>query len=271
LVSGRSTLFLGNDEFVLWELSGARLKPVAVGAQALQPLREGKNWKYGEALDFDSVSAAVLNRYEWIVTPRDAASSDPPSQLELVMSTDDFQLWRRTGPIPERSILREGEWPGAVLRCHTREGRAILAAGGVAAVRRPPIAVPVVPPDAADTASARLRLPPGTWELETPYTSPYPLEVEADGLRTTLPANLERLGPRLPIGRVTAHRPRLLSISFRLQTPLLAPSTALASIKRVIATRVGVPERIVPLARACGRYVDWYRAARQVPSGEAAG
>jgi hypothetical protein len=31
---------------------------------------------------------------------------------------------------------------------------------------------------------------------------------------------------------------------------------------RLTATRIGEPERVVPLRRACGLYVDWYRYSR---------
>jgi hypothetical protein len=218
-------------------------------------------WEYGQALDFDSLPASTLNDFEWIIVPRDAASSAPPSQLRLVRSTEDFQLWKRTGPIRERSILVEGEWPGAVLECDTKEGRAILAAGGVAAVRPLPIVAPVPPATAGDTVSIRLSLPPGVWELETPYTSPLPVEVTAPGLRATLPANLDRGGPRLPIGRITVRCRRPLAVSFHVEDTLLALSTAVATFNHVVATPAGSVVHIVPIGRACGRYVDWYRAA----------
>jgi hypothetical protein len=259
LVTGKPTLFLGNDEFINWELSGSPVQWTAVAATPELPLRPQKGWEYGQALDFDSLRAATLNDYEWIVTPRDAASSAPPPQLRLVRSTEDYRLWKRVGRIGERSILREGEWPGAVLRCDTKGVRAIIAAGGVAAVRRPPIVAPVASAAAGDTVSARLSLPVGEWELETPYTSPLPVEVTAPGLRATLPANLDRPGPRLPIGRITVHRRQPLSITFRVEDTALAPATAIATFNRVVATPAGSTDRVVPIGRACGKYVDWYR------------
>ena len=168
LVAGEPTLFLGNDEFILWELAGAHVQWTALGATPEVPLRPRKRWEYGQALDFDSVRAGTLNDYRWIVTPDDAASSAPPPQLRLVRSTEDFRLWERTGRIGERSILDEGEWPGAVLRCDTEQGRAIVAAGGVAAVRRLPIVAPVPPAAAGSTVSARLSCRPENGSCRPP-------------------------------------------------------------------------------------------------------
>lgn len=259
LVAGEPTLFLGNDEFITWELAGSPVQMTALGSLQLLPLRPQKGWEYGQALDFDSVSAAVLDDYRWIVAPNDAASSAPPRQLRLVRSTEDFRLWRRVGRVPERSILSEGEWPGAVLRCDTQQGRAILTGARVAAVRTPPIVAPVDPTAAGSTVSARLDLPAGEWELQTPYTSPLPVDVTAPGMTATLAANLDRVGPRLPIGRVTVRRPGPLPISFHVDDTALAPPTALAIFNRVVATPAAEGVRIVPIDRACGEYVDWYR------------
>jgi hypothetical protein len=260
LIAGDSTLFLGADEFYISGLVGSRVQPLALGGVPILPLRPQKDWENPEAVDFDSVRAGTLNDYEWIITPNDNAASAPPPQLRLVRSTEDFQLWKRTGPVRERSILAEGEWPGAVLRCGTRDGRAIRAAGGVASVRRLPIVAPVASTAAGDTVSARMTLPPGEWVLQAPYNSPYPVEVTAPGLERVLPANLDRLGPRLPIGRIEIRRERPVAIAFHVRDTLLAPPTAVAAFTHVVATPAGEVDELVPVARACGRYVDWYRS-----------
>jgi hypothetical protein len=261
LLAGKPTLYLGDDEFIAWELAGVPVHSAAVVNLAQLPLRPNKGWEYGQALDFDSLPASVLNEYEWFVTPRDAAGSAPPPQLRLVRSSGDFQLWKRVGQVRERSILKEGEWPGAVFLCNTREGRAIVAAGGVAAIRPLPIVSPMKEAAPGDTVSARITLPPGSWELEAPYTSPLPVEVTAPGLRATVPANLEQRGPRLPLGRITVHRRRTVSISFHLEDTLLAPATERAAFKFVVAAPAENVDRVVPIAHACGKYVDWYRSA----------
>jgi hypothetical protein len=262
LVAGKSTLIFGEDEFLIWQMVGSKSRAVALAFIPQVPLRPEKKWELGEAIDFDTVPASALNEYEWVISPRDAASSAPPSQLHLVRSTDDFQLWRRVGRISERSTLQEGQWPGAVLRCDTKEGRAILAAGGVAAVRRPPIMAPGGAAVAGDSILIRIDLPAGRWQLEAPYTSHLPLEVTAPGLKTELPANLDRLGPRWPIGRVAVRHQRPVSISFKSEKAFLTPQTATANIAYVLATSLDDVNRVVPISRACGKYVDWYRSAR---------
>lgn len=261
LIEGKPTLFLGEDEFISWELAGAPVTPVALNSSPVLPLRERKDWEDGEAIDFDTIPARTYNDYDYVVSFRDAAASAPPAQLRLVEETRDYLLWERTGEVRERSILAEREWPGAVLDCSTPAGRRILAAGGVAAVRGAPFRFPLSAAAAGTTVSTSLNLPAGEWELQMPYVSPYPIEVTAPGLRTTLPASLSRYGPRLPIGRVATRAGQELPLSFHVEDTSLSPPTAVATFNHLVATPLDGPERVVPIARACGRYVDWYRLA----------
>lgn len=258
LLAERTTLFLGTDEFVRWQLAGVPVHAAALAGIPGVPLRPQKEWEDGEAFDFDSVSASTLNEYEWIVTYDDPGASQPPAQLRLVRTTEDYALWKRTAPIPERRILHEGAWPGAVLRCDTKAGQRILAGGGAAAIRRPPFVVPLAEIPAGETLSTQLRLPAGTWELRMPYVSRHAIEVRAPGLRTTVPADLSRFGPRLPVGRVRVGQ-RPLPISLHVRDPWLSPPPAKAFLRYLVATPLDARERLVPIARACGRYVDWYR------------
>lgn len=262
LIAGKHTLFLSEDEFYIWELVGSEVAPIALGATPQVPLRPEKEWEFGEAADFDTVPASTLNEYEWFITARDAAASEPPPQLRLVRSTEDFELWKRTGKVQERSTLEEGEWPGAVFRCDSREGRAILRRGGVAAIRRSPVVAPLGLVSLGGTITAKLRLPAGSWQLEAPYSSRYDITVTAPGLKAVLPASLDREGPRLPIGQLRLDRPRRVKIAFHVGDSWLAPPSS-ASIGYVAAIPLGGKDRIVPIGRACGRYVDWYRSARR--------
>lgn len=262
LVDGGKTLVLGEDEFLIWEMAGVESRAVALGPTPQVNLRARKGWEFGQAMDFDTLPASTLNEYEWFVAPHDPAASAPPPQLRLVRRTEAFDLWKRTGRVRERSTLNEGQFPGAVFRCGGGEGRAILERGGVAAVRRPPLVATGGSAAAGGTISIRLDPPPGRWELTAPYVSHFPLEVEAPGLRAELPASLDRIGPRWPVGRVTVRRRGPFQVSFHVEDALLAPPTGTATIPYLVAVPVGDAVRVVPVERACGRYVDWYRGAR---------
>jgi hypothetical protein len=260
LLTGRPTLFLGNDDFVEWELAGVPVgAPVIHGTPSL-PTRPQKTWEYGDPLDIDSVDTDTLNAYEWVITTRGGAGSAMPPQLRRARTTDDFVLWRRVAPVPARSVLAEGDEPGRVLDCGSDEGAAALSGGGVAAIRERPVVVAGTGVLAGATGSVEIELPRrGAWDLQTDYTSGYPVDVTAPGLRTVLPANLDRPGPRWPIGRIATDGGDV-KLTFRVGDALLSQAPAGASFVSVIATRSS-PVRVVPIRRACGRYVDWYRPA----------
>lgn len=256
-------LFIGNDDFIQWELAGVPVSsPIVQGVEAM-PIPPRKEWTYGRGLDFDAVGADVLNANLWVIAPRDPAASEPPPQMRLVRSTDSFSLWRRVGEVADRSILTEGDLPGAVLRCGTPAGRAILGRGGVAAVRPRPVALePAATILPGQEVAVDLPLAPGRWQLAAKYVSQLPLEVAGAGLRETLPANLDRLGSRWLVGSLRAGDAEPERLTFRVEGKPFAPDTAAASLTEVVATR-GDAERLVPVRQACGRYVDWYRSFAQ--------
>ena len=103
----------------------------------------------------------------------------------------------------------------------------------------------------------QLTLPRGEWELEVPYTSSLPVDVTLKGLHTTLPANLDRLGSRWRIRRIAIWKQQRMTVSFHTGKDLLTPVSAATVIPSLVATPLGT-ERIVPVRRACGQYVDWY-------------
>jgi hypothetical protein len=105
-----------------------------------------------------------------------------------------------------------------------------------------------------------LTLSRGVWELQSPYMSQHPIEVTAAGLRTTLPANLDRPGTRWPIGRIAVTEPGPVTVRLRAgDGPLTIPGAA-ASVNEILATPVA-RIRLMPLREACGKLVDWYRPA----------
>jgi hypothetical protein len=259
LLHGQPTLFLGNDDFTHWELAGVPVQGPVIALPEL-PTRPQKHWEYGQAFDFDSVSAATLNSFDWVITTRDAAGSSPPPQMYAVRVTPNFILWHRVGKVLPRSILNEGEMAGAVLDCRTRRGRRVLEGGGVAAVRPAPVQAPgfLLGPDGSSTVE--MDLPPGRWELESSYVSRLPITVTAPGLRTTVPGSLDRPGPRWPLGQVTVRGGGPTPVTFTVANPLLAPGILLAEIVSIVATR-DAKTHVIPVRQACSRYVDWYRSA----------
>lgn len=260
-ILGRSpTLFLGRDLLIKWELAGTPVDqpdPEAVNYRYL-PIRPQKAWKPGESMDFDDVSSATLDEYRFVVTIRDPAGSQPPSNMRLVRTAGSYQLWERVGPTPDRQILAEGQEPGAVLDCATPQGRALADSQGEAAIRLPNLLTPLPTLTPGQSAQVSVHLSPGTWWLTEPYISNYPIDVTAPGLHVTLPANLDwpGPGPRWPVGRITVTGAAPVIFSFHVHDTLFAPRV-LSSLSALVATPQALPH-MVPLSRACGQYVDWY-------------
>ena len=153
--------------------------------------------------------------------------------------------------------LSEGEAPGAVLDCRSAPGRALARAGGVAYVRpRPVVGVP------GATVSGRplvqtLDLGPGRWEISLRWFSDMPLEVRLGAERRDLPAYLSDRASFVAVGRVDGGRPLRIEVRPRARRRLDVVRTVL--LGEPVAVRVDRPGRVLPLRRACGRYVDWYR------------
>lgn len=257
-IAGRRTLFLDYDDFARWSLAGVPIDMPIIGMAGQLPLRAEKAWRYPNALDFDTVATETMNDYDWVIATRGASASAPPPQLKLVRSTDDYELWRREGVVAPRQTLAEGENPGTVLDCRTTEGRALVRAGGVAAVREAPVTLPGVHVPSGGRVPAPLQLPRGRWELSAVYTSALPLDVSGPGLEERLPASLSWVGARWPLGSVTVGA-EPVTLTFVAPKPLFAPANPGGTVTGIVASKVG-GERVVPLRAACGRYIDWYRA-----------
>jgi hypothetical protein len=263
LMHAEPTLFLGSDDFIEWELAGVPVQGAVMEGGPAIDFRAEKPFTPSGTVDFDSVDAATLNEYDYVITSRDASGSAPPPQFQLIKVTPEYELWHRVGKVTERHVLaaESGGTPGAVLDCNTPEGHRIVTAGGVAAVRPEPTGIPAPAVAAGTSASAPVELPAGSYELDEAYVSPLPVAIEVGSMQTTLPANLEALGQRWPIGRITSDG-EPLSIGFRVEKNALTPAGTTAILGPIIATPVGSHDRVVPVRRACGRYIDWYRSAK---------
>jgi hypothetical protein len=256
VVGGSHTLFLGTDDFIGWELAGTPVDQPYLGYLhfALNPQ---KAWQPGQPLDFDDIPAEVLDRYQFVIGPRDPAASQPPSNMRLVRVSRYYEVWSRVGPTPHRLTLREGSEPGAVLNCAKPYGRAIARIKGIAALREPEAVVGVPPLGPGSRVRVRMDLHAGRWRLSAPYTSPNPIAVDAPGLHAVLPANLDRPGNRWPVGEITIAATGPTTFTFTVQDRSLAGPLP-TYVNALEATPVA-PERVVPLSQACGKYVDWYQ------------
>ena len=56
VAGGKPTLFLGNSDFITWELAGVPVEAPMIGIPQA-PLNPAKPWVYGQAMDIDSVEA----------------------------------------------------------------------------------------------------------------------------------------------------------------------------------------------------------------------
>jgi hypothetical protein len=293
------TLFLGADDYVHWELRGADVAtpPAPLYTTAVVPLRRTKARQddrrlyrgrdrlltfnrfsgLGLAFDFDSVPTSWLDRFTFVIVPRSAYASAPAPNWRLVRTTRSYALWRRYGPTLPHETLTEVDNPGAILDCTTLQGQQIARQQGIAMVKTPPVIgdrwwwrAPVG--YAGTSTELSLRLGRGTWAISLQYASVVPVAVKALALNALLPANLEPLGPYWFVGVVRV--PRAQRVKFVLSYARLtalgrslgstgrtrAPvPTGLLPRGRLTASRAPFHDDAIPLRRACGRYVDWYR------------
>ncbi len=124
LVQGHKVLFLGRDNFIVYELRGSR--PFTAVRNYYDPNYVRPNLRLKDVFrkfDFDSVTPATLDRFPFVITTRAAYASGPPRGFEPLRETSDFVLWKRTAPVGERRTLAEGDRPGKPLDCSSSGGR----------------------------------------------------------------------------------------------------------------------------------------------------
>jgi hypothetical protein len=273
-VRGQPTLYMGENDYIAWQLRGARLAfPYSyLGRSQIEIVpRPEKPWAVTRPFDFDSVASPGLDRFRYAIATRAGYASEPPANWRRIRTTPSFALYERVGPTPPRAILPEGSAPGAGLDCESSR-----PAGSDAAVMAQPSAVEpaglrLAPGNPAPRGQygfvsletgapvfATFRLPPGRYELSAQYLSPTPLRADAAGARLRAPASLEGPGT---FWRLGGFRSPGGDVRVRLRTDrsgwLARFRTAL--VGTVAVSRAGGRDRLVPMPRACGRYVDWYR------------
>jgi hypothetical protein len=173
--------------------------------------RPEKTWQQGLAVDFDSLAAGQLDKFQYAITTDAAFASTPPPNFEQVDALGDYVLWKRNGETPRSRVLKaEGKVgdsfvfrPGADLNCDD------LTRGGTAVVIDEPVIASYtdwkapLPPrhtaagqglgwEAPGEATIKVPVRPGNYELSLQYHSQVPLEVLYDGAKVgDLPPSLE--------------------------------------------------------------------------------
>jgi hypothetical protein len=279
LIQGQKVLFLGRDNFVAYELRGSR--PFTAVRNYYDPNYVKPDLRLRDVFrkfDFDSVTPATLNRFPYVITTRAAYASGSPPGFEPVLRTADFVLWKRTARVGPRRTLQEGDNPGALLECPSREATKLPSNGRATVFGRPPVVGGTWSPgstvEGGSTVTQTLDLPRGRWEVSLQYDATQPLRVSAPGFDATVPANLDYRGsvPYYPVGELTVGRRGPVRFSVQEDSPpilgRLFGTKAEAHLGAIAASPAGgegpspgEAERVVPLDHACGRYVDSYSPA----------
>jgi len=278
LVQGHDVLFLGRDNFVAYELRGARAFTAVRNYYDPNYVKPDLRLKdVFRKFDFDSVTPGTLDRFEFVITTRAAYASGPPPAYRPIRQTPDFVLWKRTGSVGPRRTLAEGADPGAVLDCSSHGVRRRVPAGGTGTVFSAPPVIggrwsPSASVEDGSPVTQTLTMPPGRWEVSISYDATRPLDVTAPGLDARLPANLDYRGsvPYYPVGELRVPRRGPVRFTVSVERPPLAGrllgTKSEAHLGAIAASPAGpggaipgVAERRVRLSGACGRYLDWYR------------
>ena len=98
-------------------------------------------------------------------------------------------------------------------------------------------------------------LPPGRWEISLSWASSLPIDATIGGRRFKLPPYIGDGDRHWRVTSVRGGRPLEIAVRPGPERRFDVPRGA--QIGRVAAVREGVRGRFVPVARACGRYVDW--------------
>jgi hypothetical protein len=264
LVEGEKVLFLGRDNFVLWELRGS--KPFTHVRNFYDPYFVEPNFELrnvASKFDFDAVTAETLARFPYVLTTRAGYASGAPPDYEVIFETPSYILWEKSGPVARRVPAEDGPEPGAALDCE-REPE-----GTAAVFRREPLVFPAgdwssTTVESGSTASIEVDVPRGVWDVSLRYDSTRSLTLTASvgAYETTLPGNLDYrgTGPFWDAGQLASDGIRSLRIDASVSEPpaagRLLGAHSVAHLGDVALTRFG-PEREVAAGKACDKYADW--------------
>ena len=283
ILRGKPVLYAGQDRYAPYELMGAdthvplvEFPDPAVAENPEKPFDTGDAYS---PIDFDSFSRGTLDSFPYVITGRAAWDSQAPPGFRRIAATPSFLLWKRSRDVPEdRHVLLEGTNAGAHAGCASPEIRILLANRGRASLF-PGVAIGSKARwdegsqlQTGESTTQAIELAAGRWRLSLQYFSPFALSLSAPGFRTDLKAALDGQRPNTislandgqfwPAGTfdsgggrvrftVTAAEPSFLQ--------RLSGYDGVAYVGNLVAVRAG-QRRIVPLAAACGGWLDWYES-----------
>jgi hypothetical protein len=272
LISNDSVVFLGVDRFSGYWLRGTLMKsPGGYVPSEVKP-RPKQVWQQGYPMDFDTLPPSRLNEFDYAITTRAAYQSNPPPNFKPVARTPSFTLWKREGPTPPQRIIEKDGTPGGILACPQGPNHGIAGRKGTATVLERPVVrhQPAWDPewhfDAPGTATVRMRLPRGRWNLSLQYDSQVSLVVTAGGDSVTLPPSLDGMylseqgkASFWPAGTVRSTG-GVVKVAVSAQEP--SSFQRLVHVRRqvwlgALAATTGKP-RTVPLHDTCNRFIDHF-------------
>jgi hypothetical protein len=262
LVEGEKLLFLGRDNFILYELRGS--KPFTAVRNFYDPYYVKPNLELENVFakfDFDSVTGETLARFPYVLTTRAGYASAAPPEYELVKETQSYRLWSRlAGPPIGRLPGEDDAAPGRVGGCDPDQRPLTVRTF----TRRPVVASDWSDAtiESGEPATIGINLGPGEWELSLQYDATRELQLRGPGLEHTLPGNLDYRGstPFFPAGTIDMPRRGQLEITASVEDPPLAGrllgADSIAHLGTIAATVPGAFSE----AGSCSGYVDWYEA-----------
>jgi hypothetical protein len=287
LVAGDKLLFLGRDNFIVYELRGS--KPFVSVKNFYDPYYAKPNTALNDIFskfDFDSVDAATLEQFPYVLTTRAAYASGPPPGYRVLRETESYVLWEREGGATHRTPAETDAAPGRVVPCggseHSGERAAFFAQPPVRAAAADWSQTTI---HNGDEARVQLTLPRGSWRISLQYDATREVHLEVASPTSVnsvtladLPGNLDYRGPGpfWAAGEVeTTGRQTEVVITASVDDPPLAGrllgASSVAHLGPIAASPSGTGyvrdgeeplpgtgELVRPASRACGSYVDWF-------------
>jgi hypothetical protein len=291
LVAGEKVLFLGRDNFVVYELRGS--KPFVAVKNFYDPYYAKPNTELSDVFskfDFDSVDAETLAEFKYVLTTRAAYASGPPPGYRVVRETPSYVLWERQGGPTGRTPAEADSDPGHTVRCEGSDhpsGRAAVFAQPPVVARAADWSQPTI--HSGDEARVELTLRRGSWRISLAYDATREVHLQVASSTSInsitladLPGNLDYRGPGpvWPAGEVQTTAPRTtVVITASVDDPpffgRLFGANSVAHLGLIAASPSGTGyvrdgdeplpgtgELLRPASQTCDHYVDWFEETR---------